>query len=187
MTQNRTAPMIFASVAAVAAILTACHETGTAQIQQLKAQMRQSDPPALWSIQVMGQGAAGEGYGRAPVGRPVLICANRQIVSGFSSIVPAAGGDECRRLGRELTPTESGVHYRCKLNGVEFAVSSAITGDPSQDFTVASSAYPILDDGPQYARSLRFRRQGECPTGWRVGQATNQKGELTQAIDPDTL
>jgi hypothetical protein len=168
--------------AALLAGLAGCDETGTAQIQRLKADIRRGDPPALWSIEVAGQRP-----GDPPLGRPVLICANRQIVSGFFSIVPAVGGEDCRRLARELTPTGNGFRYRCRLKGVDYAVSSVIAGDAHRDFTVASSAYPILEDGPEYSRSLRFRRQGGCPPGWRVGEATNQKGERTQAIDPDSL
>jgi hypothetical protein len=151
-------------------------QSGEQQIARLKAERARADPPAFWSIAVLGE---------THPGRPVLICANRRMVSGFTSIQPAGGGQDCTPLDA-MVPTENGAHYRCKLGAVVYAVSSASTGDLTRDFQVSSSAYTILDAGPQYARTLRFKRLASaCPAGWGLGQATDQAGRLTQAFDPE--
>lgn len=157
-------------------LLGGCGEMGEAQIARLKAEALRNDPSGLWSIAVEGE---------VRPGRPVLICADRQVASGFFSIVPAAGGQECRRDPGQMKSTGVGMRYRCRLNKVDYAVSSVTSGDPVRDFVVSSSAYPILDPGPAYVRSLRFRRMGACPAGWKVGDATNQRGERVRAIEPD--
>jgi hypothetical protein len=138
----------------------------TRRILELKARQARLQPPALWSVEALDAGGGA---------RPVLICANARIVSGFFSVVPAAGGETCA-LETQMTPTPTGVHYRCRLGGVRYAVSSGVAGDQRRDFVVSSSIYPLSDGGFERVRILRFRRLGPCPTGWRPGEATDRTG-----------
>jgi hypothetical protein len=147
--------------------LCGCDDGGeTKRIERLKARQESLDHPALWSVEALDAGGGG---------RPVLICANARIVSGFSSVVPAAGGRTCA-LETQMTPTPMGVHYRCRLGGVRYAVSSGVRGDQRRDFVVSSSIYPLSDGGFERVRILRFRRLGPCPTGWRTGEASDRTG-----------
>jgi len=178
---SRLNPRAGLLISLLAALLAGCGdfwqgESGEQQIARLKAERARADPPALWSIEVVGE---------AHPGRPVTICANRRVVSGFTSIQPAGGGKDCKPI-EAMIPTAHGVRFRCKLGAVVYAVSSATTGDPVRDFQVSSSAYPILEDGPQYARTLRFRRLAPaCPAGWALGEATDQEGHRMRAYAPD--
>jgi len=177
---NRPMISLALPLALLAAPLAGCGEawsgqSGEQQIARLKAERARADPPALWSIQVIGE---------AHPGRPVLICANSRVASGFTSIQPASGGQDCKPLDAMIS-AKYGLHYRCRLFGVVYAVSSVTTGDTRRDFQVSSSAYPILDEGPQYARTLRFKRiASACPAGWSPGDATDQRGRRMQAFDP---
>jgi hypothetical protein len=125
----------------------------------------------MWSIEVVNETSGG---------RPVFICANRRIVSGFSSIVPGDGIVNCAR-DVDITENRKRSQFRCELKGVTYAVSSAVVGDMTKDFSVSSSAHPLMDGGTDYARTLRFRRRGACPAGWKLGEATNQRGVRTLA------
>jgi hypothetical protein len=140
-------------------------------VADLEAREAQNDPPTLWSIEVVNETSGG---------RPVFICANRRIVSGFSSIIPGDGIVNCAR-DVDIKAARERSQFRCELKGVTYAVSSAVVGDPKQDFSVSSSAYPLTDGGTDYARTLRFRRRGACPKGWKIGEATTQNGARTMA------
>ncbi len=155
--------------------LIACDDGGAEQaILQRKAELRRADPPALWSVDVVGEEAAG---------LPIQICANSRVVSGFSSILPTVAGKPCLSM-EGMIPTENGVRFRCRVDGVTYAISSATVGDPKQRFDVSSSAHAISEDRPAYARTLRFTRLANaCPTGWKVGEATDRQGVRRIAFD----
>jgi hypothetical protein len=145
------------------------------RIARLKAQAARMDPPSLWSIEALDQ------VRPTP---PILICANARIVSGFASVVPAAGGRPCV-LETSMIPTPTGVRYRCRLDGVRYAVSSGLKGDRAREFVISSSIYPLTDGGFERVRVLRFKRRGACPKGWRAGEATDRAGARRLAFTED--
>ncbi len=164
---------VIAAALTASVMLAACnYEDETRRFEAMNADYARHHPPSLWSIAVVGE---------RDNGRPVLICASERMILGFTTIEPFAGGRECQHTTDTLK-TETGSRFKCRINAVEYAVSSAVSGDLNREFQVASSAYPVLDPGPQYARTLRFRHIGACPAGWGEGQATDQRGQLTTAF-----
>ena len=112
----------------------------------------------------------------------MLICADREVRSGFTSVIPASGPVHCAREVA-TTPQAPSSTYRCLLSGTEYAVSSIVSGDRGRDFQTDSTIVRT-DGAPVYARTLRFRRLGDCPAGWNVGDTTNQAGEhLSGAVE----
>jgi hypothetical protein len=161
--------------------LTGCDDHWAEQrIRQIKAERRAADPASLWSMQVLSEGQPG---------KPLLICANSRIVSGFAQVTPASGGRPCERepADGEILPTEHGSRYRCHLNGTVFAVSAGLVGDRTKDFVVSASVHPLTGEGADYARDMRFRRIGPCPAGWTLGEATDRNGKRAPALDPDQI
>ncbi len=170
--------IVASGLALGAACLAGCdYDSGARAIGRMQAEHDRIDPPVLWSIQVVDE---------ADNGRPVLICANHRIVSGFSSIAPSLGDRDCVR-SRDMYETDNGFHYRCKIGDVSYGVSSSRFGDAERDFQVHSSAHALSFGGVDYDRTLRFRRIGACPPDWKLGQATDQHGARTTAFSDQTL
>lgn len=160
-------PATFALLVALGAgVLAGCDDGGEARMEaRIRVAQAASDPPQLWSAQVVGE---------THNGRPVLICADKRLRSGFTSVNPAHGARNCARLGE---PTTLGAPYRCVLDGTIYGVASTVVGDRSRDFQVGSTIRPLVGQGADYARTLRFRFVAErCPTGWNVGDTTDQQG-----------
>lgn len=173
---RRTRGLVFTLGGAACLALMACD--GADQTTRAEAQWRTRqaaiDPPQLWSVQVVGE---------AHNGWPVLICADSELRSGFTSVIPAHGALHCAREVA-TTPTRPTASYRCTLNGAEYAVSSRMSGDRARDFETDSTILRIEDGASVYARTLRFRQLGACPAGWNVGDTTNQKGQhLSGAVE----
>lgn len=173
MQHRRSASLLAALLAGVA--LAACDD-GESQVEaRLRAAQAAADPPQLWSVQVVGE---------ARNGRPVLICADTRLRSGFTSVVPAQGGRSCARFGQPTTPAAP---YRCLLDGTIYGVASTTTGDPRRDFEVGSTIHPLIGEGVDYGRTLRFRLIApRCPKGWDVGDADDQRGRrVHDAVEMD--
>ncbi|MGC1305251.1 MAG: hypothetical protein WA840_23015 [Caulobacteraceae bacterium] len=131
-----------------------------------RARQAALDPPQLWSVAVV----------EAPhPGRPVLLCADTRLRSGFVRGDPAIGERSCARIGEEKR-TALGLGFDCQLDGTTYRVWSAAAGDLKRDFTTHVSIQPA-EGGTGYVHSLRFRHLGACPPGWNVGDSTNQHGE----------
>jgi hypothetical protein len=159
-----------ASAAAVVA-LSACDDG--AQTARAVAQWRERqariDPPQLWSVQ-----AVHEAHG----GKAVLICADSELRSGFTSVIPAFGKVHCARETDTKVEAAPSPNYRCMLGGAEYAVATSVKGDRGRDFEADST---ILRDGQTvYARILRFRRVGACPAGWECRGHHQPEGSASQ-------
>jgi hypothetical protein len=117
-------------------------------------------PPQLWSIQVIEE---------PHPGRPIRICADDLIRSGFVIRALRLNGQPCVTASLKL-------NYLCTLAGRAFGVSTLISGDPAQRFIVRASVTDIDRQTTVYRRVLSFRRLGACPAGWTIGDATDQRG-----------
>ena len=151
----------------ILAAVTACDDGGAARARaRLLAAQARVDAPELWRVRIVHEALGG---------RPVLICADSFLRAGFASVVPATGDRHCSGMSAR-TVTAAGESYRFSLDGVAYAVTTAITGDRSRDFLARSTVHAVTGVSPDYARSLRFERVGSCPDGWRRGDTTNQAG-----------
>ena len=152
--------------------LVACDDGGSARMRaRLAAMQARRDPPQLWSVAVVGEAAGG---------RPVHICADTSVRSGFRDVIPASGPRHCARLDGWKGPPPGPGHL-CELNGQTHRVISDSSGDPARDFRTRSTIRRVADGQVLYARTLRFQYEGACPNGWRVGDATDQAGHIAHA------
>lgn len=159
-------------LALAASGLAACDDPNAKRMwSRIEAEHARADPPQLWSVAVEGQ---------ANNGRPIQVCTDGPLRDGFRTIVPAIGGRECLRPGDAPSTTGANSHYKCQLDGVDYGVSTSLLGDPKRDFTTVSSITP-LNGGAPSVRRLHYRAAGACPAGWKVGDATNQRGEKVSA------
>jgi hypothetical protein len=117
-------------------------------------------PPQLWSI---------EAVETPRPGRPVQICADELIRSGFPVRALRLDGQPCVTSSLKL-------NYRCTVAGRAFGVSTLISGDPAERFVVRSSVTDLDRQTTVYSRALSFRCLGACPAGWGIGDATDQRG-----------
>jgi hypothetical protein len=120
--------------------------------------------PQLWSVQAVGQ-----------AGGPIKICTSAQIRTGFIRPTPSLGGQTCRRLGQPVR-TAHGWSFRCTFGADTYAVSSAAMGDQTESFQTSFSIMPLQGRGQGVHQTLRYARLGACPTGWEIGQTTDQHG-----------
>lgn len=161
-----------ASLVIVAAALAGCNDPNAKRMwSRIEAQHAAADPPQLWSVAVEGQ---------ADNGRPVEVCTDSQLRDGFRTVTPSIAGRDCLRPGDTPAATGANAHYKCQLDGVDYGVSTALIGDRKSDFTTVSSIQP-LNGGTASMRRLHYRALGACPAGWKVGDATNQKGAKVSA------
>jgi hypothetical protein len=117
-------------------------------------------PPQLWSIAVVEE---------PNPGRPVRLCADQMIRSGFIVRALSMAGQPCVTMSLKL-------NYRCTIAGRAFGVSTLISGDPARLFTVRASVTDLDRGSTVYRRALSFRLLGACPQGWAIGDATDQSG-----------
>lgn len=135
------------------------------------------DQPELWQIEALP----------SPAGwKPVRICADVRIRSGFTHPGAAVGGKPCRPIEFPVETPER-ARQRCTVNGQTIGQSAIHSGDLSRDFTTTFT-YVNLDrsladlDAATYTQTLSFRRLGPCPEGWQVGEHTDRHGRR-QAAD----
>ncbi|WP_158914298.1 hypothetical protein [Caulobacter sp. S45] len=166
--------MKFAPLAPIVAILIlgGCDQRGAQTDAFWRARQAAVDRPQFWSVQAVGQ-----------PGRPIRVCTDTQMRKGFGRPNPAIGDQLCGRLG-DAVRTKDGWAFRCTLGGETYAVNASNHGDPARAFE-ASFSISSLDTGKGYRQTLRYARLGDCPAGWDIGQATNQRGErVSDALAP---
>jgi hypothetical protein len=137
-------------------------------IARMAARQATVDPPQLWSIEVTGP-AARDGD------KPILICTDRLIRTGFLNQHATTATDACRP---EVAPVvrPGSVSMRCTMGGRSYAVYNAAKGDQSRDFEVRFSMRSLSGDDVNLVETRRFRLQGPCPPTWKVGDATDRYG-----------
>jgi hypothetical protein len=159
--------LFLALLALVPPGLCGCDEGRSANADAFwRARQAALDPPQLWSVAVVE---------RPEPGRPVLLCADARMRSGFVRGDPALGERSCARMGDERR-TPLGLGFDCQLDGAAYHVWSAAAGDPLRDFITHVSVQPA-EGGTSYVQAFHFHRVGTCPAGWNVGDSTNQRGE----------
>lgn len=161
----------------------ACSQpTGSTRAEQFwTARQMATDPPQLWSIEVV---PAQAGW------NPVLVCADHAMRQGFARPLPAIGSAQCDPVDDDAR-TEGGVYtVRCDLNERRFGVSSSVTGDVSRDFVARYQVTDLAGFMPTRTRASaeagqtrRYRKLGACPAGWTIGVRTDRDGvKLRQAL-----
>ena len=120
--------------------------------------------------------------GPRPAGRAILICADRQLRSGFVRPLPAVGAQPCVRFGQPA-PAPHGQVFRCRIGERRFAVYTLIQGDLRRDFTSGFTIRPLDENAPDQSQTIRFRRIGSCPAGWHPGDATDQQGRRVRTLN----
>lgn len=146
--------------------LAACN-IGQETQTEILARQQTLDPPQLWLVQVVGDRGAVQGS--------VFVCADTALRDSFGRARAEVNGRPCRDT-TSLVIKPNGWSLSCEVGDRPFAVSTAAIGDPQQDFrldfALTSLDYftPALNREPLTVRQSRhFRRFGECPAGWRIG------------------
>ena len=131
------------------------------------ARQQAIEPPQLWRVDALTE--AGE------VRASVFVCADTALRDTFTRARAEVNGEPCR----DTTPPvlkENGWALRCQAHGWPFAVSATTVGDPQRDFRLnfgLTQLYyvPSAADPPamQVRQTRHFRRVGDCPLGWRIG------------------
>jgi hypothetical protein len=134
---------------------------------QILARQQAIDPPQFWRVDALGADGA--------VRASVFVCADTSLRETFVRTRAEVNGEPCR----DTTPPvlkENGWTLRCQAHGWPFAVSATTVGDPQRDFRLnfgLTQLYyvPTAADPPAMSvrQSRHFRRVGDCPMGWRIG------------------
>ncbi len=150
----------------IAALLIPLGACDQGHMESIAVSSKPEPPPQLWEVAATDE---------ARQGRPVHLCADGRLASGFIAITPEIAGRRCTQVGytRGSPPSQS---YRCQIDGQEFGVATDVSGHFPEEFTVYSTVTDIDAQRTVYSRSLHFNHLGLCPTGWKVGQATDQGG-----------
>lgn len=142
--------------------LAACQRADTGETASTPA--AEPAPPMaahLWQVDVPG---------RDQQRGSVLICADEAMRAGFSRPVPEINGQACPLKG-EAVDRANGYSARCELDGRIYKVDANVQGDSQSDFTVDIWVQPEGADDVQYKQERHYRRVGECPAGWRLGDS----------------
>jgi hypothetical protein len=155
------------ALAVLALLSLAACDIGQETPTQILARQQAVDPPQLWLVQVVGATGAVKGS--------VFVCADTSLRDSFGRARAEVNGQLCRDTTSPFVKP-NGWSLSCVAGGRPFAVSTASIGDPQRDFRVdfALSSLDIFNPGPDrehltVRQSRHFRRFGECPAGWRVG------------------
>lgn len=129
------------------------------------------DPPELWRVEVVGGDA-----------HPVQVCVDSLLRTGFTAPLPEVGGQPCVLIG-EPVETEGGRIGRCTSGGQALLFSVKTDGEPP-DFTVALRVETLDRQAYAVTQTRRYTRLGPCPTGWNIGDNTDQEGRRRNNIWP---
>lgn len=117
-------------------------------------------PPELWLAEALDEDGSRRGA--------VRVCADDAMRSSFLTPWPTLNGEPCRPLGRAVV--EPNLYAaRCVAFDRRHGVNVTRTGDPARDVTVRFALRPLDGSDPGVRRTVRYRRIGPCPPGWRIG------------------
>ena len=137
-------------------------------ISRMAARQAAADPPQLWSIEVV-DASARKGD------KPILICADRLIRTGFLNQHAMTATDQCQPEVAPVVKPDS-VSMRCALGGRSYTIYNAAKGDQGSDFTVRFTMRSLGGNDVNLTQTRRYRYQGACPAGWKIGDATDRYG-----------
>lgn len=126
------------------------------------------DPPAganpqLWRVEAVGEtGAPG-----AP-GAMIYACVDDELRKRFLLLSATVNGQHCRDVTAP-TQTQRGWVLRCQSHGHWYSMSSAVTGDETDNFRLEFAMTPLYPDIGTTRLVRHFSRMGSCPSGWRIG------------------
>ena len=146
-------------------LLAAC---GQDPIARLQARQAAADPPQLWSVAV-------EGAGARPGDKPIEICTDRLIRTGFLNQGAVAGDIPCLPERPPVT-TPTSVSMRCRMGEETYAVYNAAEGDQGSDYHVRFSMQSLGGNAVALSQVRHYRYLGPCPAGWQIGDATDRYG-----------
>ncbi|HEY9218722.1 MAG TPA: hypothetical protein VIO94_11775 [Phenylobacterium sp.] len=118
------------------------------------------DPPQLWRVEALSADGSAQDA--------VRLCADTPLMQGFAHPTPAIDGARCV-FERQVVRTSQGYVQRCELFGRRYSVHVGVAGDRRSDFTVRMAMLPLQADHAGVAQTLRYRRLGPCPAGWKIG------------------
>jgi hypothetical protein len=134
---------------------------------KILARQQAIEPPQLWRVDALTE--TGE------VRASVFVCADTALREAFVRTRAEVNGEICKDT-TEPVMRENGWALRCQAHGWPFAVSATTVGDPERDFRLnfgLTQLYyvPSPHDPPamQVRQTRHFRRVGDCPMGWRIG------------------
>jgi hypothetical protein len=153
---RRLAP---ACLAAWAALNLAACDTEKA-IAPVAAQAAAVDPPQLWRAEALDRD------GR--VQKAVMVCVDSVLRQGLARANAEVNGEPCVAEG-PLVSRPGQYALRCTAGGRRFALWTRSWGDPQNDLTVSFAANALDSSHQSVTQLRRYRRQGACPAGWRVG------------------
>jgi len=125
------------------------------------------EPPQLWRVDALSETGG--------VKASVFVCADTSLRETFVRARAEVNGEICKDT-TSPDMRENGWALRCSADGRPFAVSASTIGDPTRDFRLDFAITELYfaptpgDPQPAHARQSRhFRRVGQCPAGWRIG------------------
>jgi hypothetical protein len=138
-----------------------------------RARSETLDRPQLWSIEALG---APDGW------RPVRICTDSRLRSGFVSPAAAVGDRPCVPV-EDAATTGARTAYRCVVNGQLLGASAVHQGDLARAFTTTVTFVHLgrqISGGGEAVlqQTLRYSRLGDCPAAWPVGAHTDRRGRM---------
>jgi hypothetical protein len=149
-------------VAAAACALSACNQSATPAGAGRPPVPSSPEPPVLWSIESQDD--------RGEVTKTILICADSAVRRSFSRPLPSPNGKPCQLLA---PPVDNGDRFaaRCKTGSAHLDIQSERTGDPDRDFVIKLLVRSDISGGENLAQTLHYRRLGDCPNGWTIGDS----------------
>jgi hypothetical protein len=146
--------------AALAAGLAACGKKETPTVRAEVA-IQPAAKPSLWRIEAVNDGR---------VVRTLDLCADQAIQAGFRRPSPELNGHPCDRA-KNVVETDQSYAARCRLDHNNYVVRTTQSGDAARDFTVQMSVTRQDLAGPTFEQTRHYTRIGDCPAGWRIGDA----------------
>lgn len=159
---QRRAILTLAVACALAATASACDRGKPVSVPPGAAE---APPPAeatsLWRIEVLDGGKAASA---------VDICADRNVQAAFVRPAPELQGKPCVRVA-DPVETDTTYSVRCRVDDALYRVGSSTTGDTAREFTVEMAVTRQDMKGPMFEQVRRYRRLGDCPAGWKIGDS----------------
>ncbi len=132
---------------------------------------RATSRPTLWLVRTVG--------GRRDA-RPVRICLDDKLKAAVSALTADVGDVPCVPITR-IDVSAVGSTYKCTVGAARFGVSTTVSASSARGFTIASSVVDLDKLTTAFARTLKYTSLGPCPSGWAIGEATDQQGRRVRA------